>query len=143
MRFFNRFPSDLENGRKSPQPGRETRHASTYPHISTPRSPSPADNEKEAPSPSAEAKLLQELLEKFDPKPVNLPPIFPMNELRAMIRTLYLDNINYMTAKLHKHFWILLSSNEKYKERADSLSPTCPSYLLNAKQYAKSPATTR
>jgi hypothetical protein len=118
MRFFNRSQSDLENGRKSPQPGRETRNASTYPHVSTPRGASPAESEKETSSLSAEAKLLQELFEKFDPKPVNLPPIFPMNELRAMIKTLYLDNINYMTLKLHTHFWILLSSNEKYKERA-------------------------
>jgi len=117
MRFFNRPQPDLENGRKSPQLGPETRNASTCPHISTPRSAPPVDNEKDAPSPSEEAKLLQELLEKFDPKPVNLPPVFPMSELRAMIRTLYLDNINYMTAKLHKHFWILLSTNEKYNER--------------------------
>jgi hypothetical protein len=57
-------------------------------------------------TPFASQKLV-EFLEKYD---------LPMSEHRAMMRTMYLDNILYNTARLHKHNWTLLSQNEKCKE---------------------------
>jgi hypothetical protein len=33
-----------------------------------------------------------------------------------MMRTMFLDNILWNSARLHKHNWILLSGNERYKE---------------------------
>lgn len=39
-----------------------------------------------------------------------------MGEHRAMLRTMYLEDILHATAKLHMHNWILLSRNEKYED---------------------------
>ena len=39
---------------------------------------------------------------------------YPMGEHRAMLRTMYMEDILHSTAKLHMHNWILMSRNEEY-----------------------------
>ncbi|TAQ90380.1 hypothetical protein B7494_g1295 [Chlorociboria aeruginascens] len=66
--------------------------------------------------PEKEAAKFREFMERYDPRPQDLPELFPMSHHRAMMRTMYLDNILYSSARLHKHNWIALSENELYKE---------------------------
>lgn len=95
-----------------------------------PTKSSPVEEEKGPQNTSIGSQRLAEFLDKYDPRPHNdLPSTIPMSEHRAMIRTMYLDNILYNTARLHKHNWILLSQNEKYKEC--SYSPTSRSCSLD------------
>ena len=78
---------------------------------------SPSSNEYGSNNTPATSEKLVEFLEKYDPRPItNLPSLYPMSEHRAMMRTMYLDNILHNAAKLHKHNLILLSRNERYKE---------------------------
>lgn len=58
---------------------------------------------------------LEELLEKYDPKATNVPAATPMPAHRLMMRDIFLDNILYQSAKVHRHYYILQSENEKYK----------------------------
>jgi hypothetical protein len=41
---------------------------------------------------------------------------FPSTDHKTMVQAMFLDNIYYATARLHRHNWILKSGNEKYKE---------------------------
>jgi hypothetical protein len=68
------------------------------------------------PTSSPSADKLKNLLDKFDPKAQNVQSVFPMSEHRSTIRTMFLDNILYATARLHKHNWILQSENAKYRD---------------------------
>ena len=119
MRFFTQRPSDLEarasfgsksHGAPAPPPSN-----ASIPLISTPKSTTSGASAVPASTPVGSPKLA-EFLEKYDPRPHGLPSLFPMSEHRAMLRTMFLDNILFSTARLHKHNWILLSQNEKYKE---------------------------
>ncbi|ESZ92247.1 hypothetical protein SBOR_7373 [Sclerotinia borealis F-4128] len=85
-------------------------------------------------------KDLAEFLEKYDPRSEDLPDVYPMGEHRAMLRTMYLEDILYSTAKLHKHNWILLSRNEKYKdlripERWDQIQEDLEKYTRSIRNY--------
>ncbi|QSZ33496.1 hypothetical protein DSL72_005064 [Monilinia vaccinii-corymbosi] len=83
---------------------------------------------------------LGEFLEKYDPRSDDLPDVYPMGEHRAMLRTMYLEDILHSTAKLHKHNWILLSRNEKYKdlrvpERWDQIQEDLEKYTRSIRNY--------
>jgi hypothetical protein len=77
------------------------------------------------PTNSPEADKLEELLDKFDPKAQNVPTLYPMSEHRAMIRTMFLDNILYATARLQKNHWILHSENERFRDCEFALFLAC------------------
>ncbi|KAF7863133.1 hypothetical protein EAF04_007216 [Stromatinia cepivora] len=83
---------------------------------------------------------LAEFLEKYDPRSEDLPDVYPMGEHRAMLRTMYLEDILHSTAKLHKHNWILLSRNEKYKDlripdRWDQIQEDLEKYTRSIRNY--------
>ena len=122
MRFFNRSP-DLESGtvRKGTKDNIQEKLAANALTPKNSEDPS-AEGSKSMADEEVSAEKLKAFLEEYDPHPVNLPKIFPMSEHRAMIRTMFLDNMLYYTAKLHKHNWILLSKNEKYKARSSLTS---------------------
>jgi hypothetical protein len=125
MRFFSKSP-DLDpcptTAIATPGPAIPTPTSilPTY-HINTKPSPShPSTSRKATASttqpPTTDAEKLRELLEKYDPRPTNLPDLWPMSEHRDMIRTMFLDNILYATARLHRHNWILGAENESYRD---------------------------
>jgi hypothetical protein len=122
MRLFAHRPSDIEarasfgSRSQASSPSRTTQPQPGIP-LQTPK-PSPAgvSTGPTLPNTPLGSPKLAEFLEKYDPRPHDLPSLFPMSEHRAMMRTMFLDNILYNTARLHKHNWILLSQNEKYKE---------------------------
>ncbi|KAF7916555.1 uncharacterized protein EAE98_010564 [Botrytis deweyae] len=83
---------------------------------------------------------LGEFLEKYDPRPEDLPDVYPMGEHRAMLRTMYLEDILHATAKLHMHNWILLSRNEKYEDlripaRWDQIQEDLEKYTRSIRNY--------
>jgi hypothetical protein len=59
----------------------------------------------------------QEFLGKFDlgEMATPVPQISDMNMHRRMVRTLYLDNLLWATARLQRHVWFAASQNELYK----------------------------
>ncbi|KAA8572040.1 hypothetical protein EYC84_001968 [Monilinia fructicola] len=70
----------------------------------------------------------------------DLPDVYPMGEHRAMLRTMYLEDILHSTAKLHKHNWILMSRNAKYKdlrvpERWDQIQEDLEKYTRSIRNY--------
>ena len=125
MRLFANRPSDVEArasfGSKTQGAGLSSTNQPGIPLQTTPN-PSPAGASSGPPSTPIASQKLSEFLEKYDPRPRDLPSLYPMSEHRAMMRTMFLDNILFNTARLHKHNWILLSQNEKYKERLFPLS---------------------
>jgi hypothetical protein len=114
MKIFRRY-SDVEahtTGRAAAGANSET----VFPFASTSKF-SPSSNENGPQNTPVGSEKLAEFLKKYDPEPTsNLPALYPMSEHRAMMRTMYLDNILWITARLHKHNWILMSQNERYKE---------------------------
>ncbi|KAG9228266.1 hypothetical protein BJ875DRAFT_253370 [Amylocarpus encephaloides] len=73
----------------------------------------PAQRSVRAPVTSTEAKML---LEDYDLKTSNIGDIFPVRDHNAMVKAMFLDSIQYQTAKLCRHIWILKSRNKHYKE---------------------------
>ncbi|TVY83465.1 hypothetical protein LSUE1_G001242 [Lachnellula suecica] len=112
--FFNRAPTDLETGPKC-------RNPSTIPQVSsTPRSVDSNTNDKESYSPSStETKLLQELLEKFDPKAVGVPALLPVSGLKS-----------YANA-VRDYEWWLGSTIQNLEPDAAGFPPTFPTYGRN------------
>jgi hypothetical protein len=97
--------------------------------VSTKHSSDPFTSKKSsAPTASPSADKLKDLLDKFDPKAQNVQSVYPMSEHRNTIRTMFLDNILYSTARLHKHNWILQSENVKYRD-CELLSFCIPGYF--------------
>jgi hypothetical protein len=139
MRFFNRS-SDLESAAlrtNGSDPSRE-KLAAIAASAATPRNSEDPSSKASRSSQDVSAEILKEFMEKYDPHPINLPNIFPMSEHRAMVRTMFLDNILYNTAKLHKHNWILLSQNEKYRACSSSNSLSCNRSLTRGSMYTRS-----
>jgi hypothetical protein len=66
-----------------------------------------------------EQAMKQAFLDKFDlgEMAVPVPQISNMNMHRRMVRTLYLDNLLWATARLQRHVWFAASQNELYKGR--------------------------
>jgi hypothetical protein len=64
-------------------------------------------------APSTQAKSI---LDEYDLKASLIGDGFPSRDHKTMVRAMFLDNIYYATAKLHRHNWILKSGNDKYKE---------------------------
>lgn len=65
-------------------------------------------------------KLLEEkqaFLNKYDPGELDIPKISDMNLHRRMVRTLYLNNLLWATARLQRHVWVAASQEEVYKDR--------------------------
>ncbi|KAF7956984.1 hypothetical protein EAE96_004306 [Botrytis aclada] len=88
----------------------------------------------------ASPRDLTEFLEKYDPRPEDMPDVYPMGEHRAMLRTMYLEDILHATAKLHMHNWILLSRNEKYDDlripaRWDQIQEDLEKYTRSIRNY--------
>jgi hypothetical protein len=119
MRLFANRPSDVEArasfDSKTQGAAPSSPNQPGIPLQTTPNS-SPAGVSTGPPNTPITSQKLSEFLEKYDPRPHDLPSLSPMSEHRAMMRTMFLDNILFNTARLHKHNWILLSQNEKYKE---------------------------
>lgn len=129
MPFFKRSKTDIAPIRHpatepTPEPLRKsvhisttpptrTRNASTFPQVSsTPRSRASTKPERvrEAPfSSTSTARLLQDLLDKYDSKPLKLPHILPMNDNWPTIS----DPTPVATNRYHKHDWVLMSCGEK------------------------------
>ncbi|CCD55393.1 hypothetical protein BofuT4_P157890.1 [Botrytis cinerea T4] len=83
---------------------------------------------------------LSEFLEKYDPRPEDLPDVYPMGEHRAMLRTMYMEDILHSTAKLHMHNWILMSRNEEYDNlripaRWDQIQEDLEKYTRSIRNY--------
>lgn len=97
--------------------GRRTSDVEARSNVDELRPPAQASPPTSSPTtPPIGSEKLAEFLNKYDPRPHDLPSVYPMSEHRAMMRTMYLDNILFNTARLHKHSWILMSQNELYKE---------------------------
>ncbi|KAK6606485.1 hypothetical protein H4I96_04947 [Botrytis cinerea] len=87
-----------------------------------------------------EPRDLSEFLEKYDPRPEDLPDVYPMGEHRAMLRTMYMEDILHSTAKLHMHNWILMSRNEEYDNlripaRWDQIQEDLEKYTRSIRNY--------
>lgn len=125
MRLFSK-PAEQETAKASPphstqdSPQRHNSSASlpTYPEHHSVARKSSSTHEKDASQHAAcpITDKLRKILDEYDPKSNNVPDIWPMSEHREVIRGMFLDNILYATVKLHRHNWIVASSNEKYKE---------------------------
>ncbi|KAH8672034.1 hypothetical protein BGZ60DRAFT_527469 [Tricladium varicosporioides] len=125
MRLFSK-PAEQETAKvpppnsmqDSPQHQNSSASLPTYPEYHSVTRKSSSTHEKDASQHAAcpITDKLRKILDEYDPKPNNVPNIWPMSEHREVIRGMFLDNILYATVKLHRHNWILTSSNEKYKE---------------------------
>jgi hypothetical protein len=64
----------------------------------------------------------QALSDKYDPgeMAIPVPQISDMNLHRRMVRTFYLDNLLWATARLQRHVWVAASEEEVYKDRSSS-----------------------
>jgi hypothetical protein len=64
----------------------------------------------------------QAFLDKYDPgeMAIPIPQISDMNLHRRMVRTFYLDNLLWATARLQRHVWVAASEEEVYKDRSSS-----------------------
>jgi hypothetical protein len=67
-------------------------------------------------------EMKQAFLDKYDPgeMAIPIPQISDMNLHRRMVRTLYLDNLLWATARLQRHVWVAASEEEVYKDRSSS-----------------------
>lgn len=63
----------------------------------------------------------EEFCRKYEQRPKNLQTNLVPSGSTSTIRTTYLDNLLYHTAKLHEHHWTLLCQHEKYKGREYSI----------------------
>jgi hypothetical protein len=129
MRFFNKS-QDIETGELKPLPNPPTSTPKKY-HLPfrtpTPKvhlSPPNAKTVHLPTTPSSGVRHLDDFLAKYDPQSTDMPILYPMIHHRDMVRTMHLDNILYNTAQLHKHYWIMKSQNELYKERQHSRTST-------------------
>jgi hypothetical protein len=98
------------------RPGPHGRKAGTTGCLSPP--PTLEEDDKSGENTSITSEQLAEFCEKYVPRPKNstMSIISPFSERRAMIRTMYLDNILYHAAKLNEHNRLLFSRSEMYKE---------------------------
>jgi hypothetical protein len=60
----------------------------------------------------------QAFLDKYDPgkMAIPVPQISDMNMHRRMVRTFYMDNLLWATARLQRHVWVAASKEEVYKD---------------------------
>ncbi|KAH8791190.1 hypothetical protein BGZ57DRAFT_875647 [Hyaloscypha finlandica] len=84
----------------------------------------------------------QAFLDKYDPgeMAIPIPQISDMNLHRRMVRTFYLDNLLWATARLQRHVWVAASEAEVYKdlwtaERRDRLHEDLLRYTQAVKSF--------